>query len=261
MTELKSHVPGSFCWPELVTTDRPGAVAFYRGLFGWEVDEQPMGPGEIYSTFQMRGYAVAAAHSLSADARARGVQPHWNSYASVASADDSAKRAEHLGATVKAAPFDVMDFGRMAVLQDPTGAAISLWQPKKHIGVHILNEPGALCWTELITSDPPRAEKFYTQLFGWTAKTSDIGGMSYTEFSNQGETLAGMMKIRPEWGNVPAQWFPYFQVTDTDQSAKKATQLRGRVQTGPQDIPNVGRFAMLGDPVDAGFAVFTRAGK
>jgi predicted enzyme related to lactoylglutathione lyase len=113
MTELKSHVPGSFCWPELVTTDRPGAVAFYRGLFGWEVDEQPTGPGEIYSTFQMRGY-----------------------------------RRAH----------------------------------------------------------PERT-----------------GG--------------------------------------TDQSAKKATQLRGRVQTGPQDIPNVGRFAMLGDPVDAGFAVFTRAGK
>ena len=65
-----------------------------------------------------------------------------------------------------------MDAGRMAVLQDPTGAVFQVWQAKNSIGAKILNEPGALCWTELTTTDTKAAEAFYTKLFGWTPKHS-----------------------------------------------------------------------------------------
>ena len=128
--------------------------------------------------------------------------PHWNAYVTVADVDASAKLAQSLGGKVLAPPFDVMDAGRMAVIQDPTGAVFCLWKAGKSIGAKITNEPGTICWTELATRDTKAAEAFYTKLFGWTAKVGGAGTpMEYTEFSNQGKPGVGMMSM-PEM--VPA---------------------------------------------------------
>ena len=259
MPEFDSLPPGSFCWPELATTDQKAAVAFYRTMFGWEVDEQPMGPGETYSLFKLRGKEVAAGYTMRPEERQQGVPPHWNTYVSVESADAAATRAQELGARVLAPAFDVVDAGRMAVLQDPTGAVFQVWQPKRHVGTRIQGEPGALCWTELATRDTKRAAAFYTELFGWTGKVGADGGMEYTEFSVAGRPAGGMMAIRPEWGNVPPNWTPYFQVADCDASAAQAASAGGRAIVPPADIPKVGRFAMLHDPQGAVFAIFTPA--
>jgi uncharacterized protein len=261
VADYETHDPGSFCWPELSTTDQKGAVAFYRSLFGWDVNDRPMGPGETYSMFEMRGRPLGAAYTMRAEERQMGIPPHWGSYISVKSADDTAKRAEELGGKVLAPPFDVMDAGRMAVIQDPTGAVFMAWQATKHSGAHILNEPGALCWTELSTRDTKAAEKFYTQLFGWTAKTSGAGTPTeYTEFSNQGKHGIGMMQTPAEVPeSVPAYWMPYFQVGNVDVSSEKATELGGRVTVPPMDIPNTGRFSVISDPQGAMLAIFTPA--
>src|SRR5438445_10722982 len=133
MAEFTSHQPGTFCWPELATTDQKSAVAFYRALFGWDVNEQPTGATETYSMFQLRGKPVAAGYTMRANERQRGVPPHWGSYITVASAEDAVKRAQGLGAKVLAAPFDVSDSGRMAVLQDPVGGCFSLWTLQIHL--------------------------------------------------------------------------------------------------------------------------------
>jgi uncharacterized protein len=260
MPEFTSHAPGTFCWPELATTDQKSAVSFYRSLLGWDVEELPLGPGATYSMFKMRGKNVGAANSLDAQARARGVPPHWGSYVSVASADEAAKHAKALGGTALAEPFDVMDVGRMAVLQDPTGAVFCVWQPKKHAGVDILGEPGSLCWTELTTRDTKAATTFYTSLFGWSAKAGSAGGTEYTELSNQGTPQGGIMATPPQMGNAPPHWTPYFGVTDVDAVAAKAGQIGGRTYVPPTDIPAVGRFAVIADPQGAVFCVFTRAG-
>ncbi len=61
MAEFTSHAPGTFSWPELATTDQKAGVAFYKALFGWDVNEQPIGPTEVYSMFQVRGKPVGAA--------------------------------------------------------------------------------------------------------------------------------------------------------------------------------------------------------
>ena len=118
MAEFSSHAPGTFSWVELSTTDQKGGVSFYRGLFGWEVNEQPMGPGETYSMFQMRGRDVAAASGMRPDERQKGVPSHWNLYVTVTDVDQAATKAEAFGGRILAPPFDVMDVGRMAVLQD-----------------------------------------------------------------------------------------------------------------------------------------------
>jgi predicted enzyme related to lactoylglutathione lyase len=258
VAEFTSHAAGTFSWPELATTDQKAGVAFYRALFGWDVNEQPIGPTEVYSMFQVRGKPVGAASTQQPQERQMGVPPHWNSYVTVANVDESAKKAESLGGKVFMPPFDVMDAGRMAVLQDPTGAVFEIWQANRSIGAEILNEPGALCWTELTTTDTKAAEKFYTGLFGWTPKHSTPGSpMEYTEFSVNGQPSIGMMAKPAEMpAHIPSYWMPYFQVADCDASTAKAKELGGRVMVGPQDIPNTGRFTIVTDPQGAMFAVF-----
>lgn len=247
---LTSHPPGAFCWPELATSDPKGAVQFYSALFGWTVSESPTDYGPYYR-FRLGGDDVGA----SCQGNPEDGPPHWNSYVAVSSADEIAGRVAKLGGTVVAEPFDVFDAGRMAVLRDPAGAFINLWQAKSHIGAKRLNDPGALCWTELATTDPPAAEKFYTKLFGWTAKRGTAPPGEYTEFYNRGTAIGGMMRIQPEWGDVPPHWLPYFEVVDCDASAGRVKQQGGALPVPPKDIPGVGRFAVASDPQGATFAI------
>jgi uncharacterized protein len=258
VADYTSHVPGTFSWVELATTDQAAGIAFYRALFGWEVNEQPIGPNEVYSMFQMRGQEIGAAYAMRQDERQTGVPPHWNMYVTVANVDEAVRKAESLGANIFAPPFDVMDAGRMAVLQDPTGAVFQVWQANRSIGARILGEPGALCWSELTTRDPKRAETFYTALFDWKARHSAPGSpMPYTEFSVGDHPSIGMMEMPPQMpAHVPSFWMPYFQVADCDAAAAKVTSLGGAVVVRPQDIPQTGRFAVVQDPQGAVFAVY-----
>jgi len=261
MADVDSLPPGSFCWPELATTDRKSGVAFYRDLFGWAVDDQPIGPEDIYSMFKLRGREVAAAYTMRADERQMGIPPHWNTYVSVKNADEAAKRAQELGGKIVVPPFDVMDAGRMAVLQDPTGAFFQVWQANKHVGTKVQGEAGALCWTELATRDTKAAETFYTQFFGWSAKTGNADStMPYTEFSLGGRGIGGMMPMPAMVpAQVPAYWMPYFQVADVNATVDKATKSGASTVVPPTDMANVGRFAVITDPQGAIFAAFTPA--
>src|SRR6202011_1960983 len=110
---------------------------------------------------------VAAVSQQPEQQRAAGVPPTWNSYISVQGADETLERAKQLGATVHAPAFDVMDVGRMGVVQDPQGAFFMVWEPKAHIGASLVNAPGALAWNELACTDKDVAHNFYSELFGW----------------------------------------------------------------------------------------------
>ncbi|MBI1874300.1 MAG: VOC family protein [Acidobacteria bacterium] len=252
MAEVSSHAPGSFCWPELATSNQEAAKKFYAGIFGWEAHDQPI-PGGTYTIMWLAGRDVGACYTLGP--HEQGIPPHWNSYVAVVSADETAKKAADLGGTVLAQPFDVFESGRMAILRDPTGAVFCVWQAKKHAGITRIDEPGALCWTELATTDTKKAGTFYEQLFGWRLKVGDASPMQYTEFINRGKPIAGMMQIQPEWGPAPPNWMPYFAVADCDATAKRATDLGGSLRVPPSDIPNVGRFSVIRDPQGAVFAI------
>jgi len=261
MADVDSHAPGTFSWPELATTDQKAGVAFYRSLFDWGLNEQPMGPTEMYSMFTLRGREVAAAYTQRDDEKKMGIPPHWNSYITVENVDETARRVPGLGGRILAPPFDVMDAGRMAVVQDPTGAVFQIWQAKRSIGAKVLREPGALTWTELHTRDTRAAAAFYTQLLGWSAKTGGEGANAYTEFTPQGGSYptAGMMDMAhmgPQAANIPPHWLPYFQVADVDATANKAKQQGGQVHVPPMDIPNVGRFSVIADPQGAVLALY-----
>jgi hypothetical protein len=173
----------------------------------------------------------------------------------VESADDAAERTRSLGGTVLMDPFDVFEVGRMAVIQDPTGAVVALWEARTHPGAGIVGEPNSLCWNELNTGDPDRAATFYTGLFGWGTERQPMGDFVYTYF-NQGERRnGGMMQITPEMGPIPPHWAVYFAVDDCDGKAARVTALGGRVLVPPTDVPDVGRFSILQDPQGAAFAI------
>jgi uncharacterized protein len=254
MPTVESHAPGSFCWIELATSDQAAAKKFYETLFGWGADDQPMGPGETYTLFKKAGRDVAAGYRLRADQK--GVPPHWLVYVRVASADDAAARAKELGGTVLAPPFDVFDAGRMAVLQDPTGAVVAVWEARRNIGLGVVDEPGAFCWAELMAKDLGRSAAFYKPLFGWGTR----GDPRYTEWTLGDRSIGGMIRIQEDWGDVPPHWLVYFQVEDCDRSVEQAKGLGAKVMMGPQDFPGVGRMALLNDPQGAAFYLIKLTG-
>jgi hypothetical protein len=256
MATQTQHAPGTFCWVELASTDLEAAKKFYGGLFGWTFKDTDMGPDGVYTIFQLDGRDAAALYALKKEQLDSGMPPCWSCYVAVENADETAKQAKAAGATVIVEPFDVMEHGRMAVLQDPTGAVFCLWQAKSHIGVTVLDEPGAMDWTELSTPDAAKAEKFYTAILPWKASKMP-GPMDYTVFERGAAKAAGMMQITPEMkaGGVPPNWMPYFQVADCRASVAKATGLGGGTIVPANEIPGVGWFAILRDPQGAVFAL------
>lgn len=255
MATMTSYSPGSFCWNELVTNDSASAKSFYSSLFGWNTTDQPIGPDQFYTMLDLGGKSVGALYGMDAAQLERGVPPHWNAYISVENVDDATTKAASLGATVVLPAFDVMEVGRMSVIQDPTGAMVCLWQPKQHFGADLVGENGAFCWWELQTNDMEKAKAFYTSLFGWTAG----GSPEYVEWVHGGVSMGGMLQIQSEWGNVPPNWQSYVMVPSVDDSAAKATELGGSVMAPPMDIPGMGRFAVLVDPQGAVFSVFAQS--
>jgi uncharacterized protein len=248
MGERTSHAPGTFSWAELATGDVDAAKTFYTRVFGWDYRDDMIEGGQVYSTVQRDGKDVAALFTS-------GEPPHWNCYVTVESADASAKRAVELGATVAAEPFDVMTFGRMAVILDTVGAGLCLWEPKTHIGATLVNTSGAMTWNDLITPDPERSADFYGELFGWT--TEEVaGGSGYRVISNGGRGNGGMMPLDPRMGATPPSWMPYFGHDDVRGLVEDVAAFGGQVLSGPMPMWE-GTIAAFGDPLGAAFAVWT----
>jgi uncharacterized protein len=253
MGERTEYTPGTFSWVDLSTTDQDGAKTFYSGLFGWEADDRPVGDGVVYSMQQLGGKDVAAISPQPEQQREAGVPPLWNSYVTVDSADDAASKAGDLGAAVHAPPFDVMDVGRMAVIQDPQGAFFMVWEPKQHFGAALVNTPGALCWNELYTTDIDAAQGFYSGVFGWEFQPFENSPDPYFVVMNQGHGNGGVRGLAEP--GMPPNWLVYFAVDDIDAGLAKVEQLGGSKMMGPIDI-GIAKIGVVQDPQGAVFALY-----
>lgn len=258
--ESQPAVPvGSFCWWELGTTDPTGARDFYTNLMDWSFFEAPMGD-DVYTTFTSDNKSVAAMYRMGQELTSQGAPPHWLSYILVDNVDESAAKVTEHGGTIMAGPFDVMEFGRMAVARDPQGAAFGMWQPGTHKGATLVNQVGGNCWNELHTTDAAGAKAFYIGVFGWMCEDQQMGPMLYTMFkNNKGASLGGMMQMTAEWGNIPSNWMPYTWVADCDATAEKVEGLGGKLIEKPMDVPGVGRMAIVQDPQGAVSAIIRLA--
>lgn len=249
MPKITNYAPGTFCWADLATPDAESAKKFYTSLFGWSFIDTPVGEGMVYTMFQLNGADVAAL-SEHADQ-----PPHWNAYVSVTSADATADKAKSLGAEILGRPFDVMDVGRMAIIQDPQGAYIFAWEPRKHHGAGLIGEPGTLCWTELATHDATKSADFYSKLFSWKPISNEVNDTTYTVFMNGDKMVAGMFPMGPEWKEIPSHWSVFFAVKNCRESLNKAVSMGANVIVEPTPVENFGCFAVLQDPQGAPFGI------
>ena len=251
--DVTQHQPGMFSWADLGTPDLDGSKHFYTTLLGLQSFDAPSPEGTRYTMLQKQNRNVFAMYDMPAELKQMtGGRPVWQSYFTVTDADAAAARIQELGGTLAQEPLDVMDAGRMAVAQDPTGAAFSVWQPGTEIGAEIFGEPGALAWNELYTHDTAAAQAFYTGLFGWTMTITPSGdGSEYNLFSIGESPAAGMMAIRPEWEPMPPNWSIYLAVADLDASLAQLQSLGGQQISPQMAVPNVGRFAFVCDPQGA----------
>ena len=256
MPQVTRHAPGSFNWLELGTTDQNAAKQFYGPLLGWTANDFPMGPNGVYTMFQLNGRDMAGCYAIGP--WMPGVPPNWSLYIAVEDAAAAAARAGELGGKVIRDAFDVMTFGRMAIIQDPTGAIFNVWQAKTHIGIGSSGDNGALCWADLNTPDPQRARTFYEALFGWRISPGkDKPADSYLHIQNGEEYIGGIPPASERNQNAPPHWLIYFLVADCDASTAQAKQLGGRVYVPPMTIENSLRFSVIADPQGAAFALFT----
>lgn len=121
--------------------------------------------------------------------------------------------------------------------------------------------PTSWAWHEVMTSDLGAAKSFYTSLFGWSAQDMQMPTGPYTVFTKGGEQVGGCMTVPQHEGKpvCPPHWLSYLRVDDVDATVAKARTLGARVDVAGMDVPGVGRFAILGDPSGATFAVYRNA--
>jgi predicted enzyme related to lactoylglutathione lyase len=260
MPHVDKHVPGEFCWLELATTDQASAKTFYSSLLGWQANDNQMGPDEIYTIFKLDGRDAAAGYTMRADERSMGIPPHWNLYIAVSNADEAAAKAAQLGGKVLVPAFDVGDFGRMAVVQDPAGAVFCVWQAKQHIGIGISGDPSAFCWADLSTPNRDGAKEFYSKLFGWTLVTGEGKDPSdYLHIKNGESFIGGVPPSGHRDPHAPPHWLVYFAVSNLANSARKAKELGATFYVPPMNIEGVGELAVCADPQGAVFSLFQAA--
>jgi predicted enzyme related to lactoylglutathione lyase len=257
MPERDSYADGVPCWVDLASPDPEASARFYGELFGW--DAGPAGPPEDtggYLLFRQDGRPVAGAGPL----RDASQPAAWTTYLNVDDADATAARATAAGGRVVVEPFDLLDAGRMALLLDAVGAVIGLWEPRRHTGAKLVNEPVSLCWNELACRDTAAAAAFYAAVAGWEASTMDAGGDTITVFARDGAPVAGMRAMGDEYpAQTPSHWMTSFAVADVDATAARAEELGGAVSAAPFDAPPVGRVAVLTDPYGTAFSTVALA--
>ena len=253
MGERSGYTPGTFCWVDLSTTDQEAAKSFYSGLFGWEVDDVPVGDGATYSMMHSRGKIVGAIGGQPQAQRDAGVPPAWNPTCTVESADTAAERAAELGGTVHAPPFDVMEAGRMAVIQDPQGAFFMVWEPGAAHRRRAGERPRGAGVERAQHLRHGRRQGLLRRALRLEhrAVPGQPAGVPV------GEGGRGEQRRHPalQMPGVPPHWLAYFGVEDIDAGIAKVEELGGTKVVGPIDI-QIAKIAVVQDPQGAVFALY-----
>ncbi|MDQ1249678.1 MAG: uncharacterized protein QG597_4054, partial [Actinomycetota bacterium] len=236
------HPEGLFGWIDLTTSDVAAAKDFYTGLFGWTSVDLPTPMGVDYTQFSIDGKLVAGMGPLPPEMAAGGMPSFWSSYVITADLDAALGRVAEAGGQVVVPAMDVMEQGRMAMVADPSGGIVGLWQPMAHEGAEVFNVPGALTWNELQSRDIAAAMPFYTDAFGWVwqeGPSPDYFIANLPTKEGEDKSNAGAMAMPPGVPDeAPSFWLIYIAVADCDATMAKAQELGGSVmfpamQMGP----------------------------
>lgn len=221
-----------FWWANLSTSDDAAAAEFYGRVLGWTFQEMPISDTMVHR------------NAVSGELQLAGIDPlmpgaewptAWTNYVYVEDLEATVAAARKLGATVAMEPMDVMGQGHMAIVVDPTGAAVGLWQPGLHTGADAVNQPSTYTWVELATSDLAGARSFYSDWLGWTWTRMD-GEMEYWLAELDGRSFAGAYAKTDEMADAPSHWVPYFGVADIATAAADVKSAGGAVLVGPMQM-------------------------
>ncbi|HTY48950.1 MAG TPA: VOC family protein [Steroidobacteraceae bacterium] len=249
---MSSAVHGKFLWHELLAPDTGAAASFYSAALGWK--SRPWEHDPAYSLLQ------ASAGTLGGVRASTGGAPQWLAFVGVTDIGASVATAERLGGRVLKPVTDVSGSGgRYAVLADPQGSAIGLYQPARmqHDDGSPMDAMPALGWHELAAADGDAALGFYRELFGWQLDGShDMGPQmgKYLLLGLGGKQFGGMYTSPDRRG-----WLLYFQVPSAAQAVTAVKAAGGKVLRGPMQVPGGGWVAHCVDPQGASFAVLSAA--
>lgn len=252
MSEVKSLSPGHFCWVDLAVSNAKTTYDFFSALFGWKRRVRPTPSADAYSIMTSGNSHVVGVYEVAEEGPSQ-----WMSYILVEDLAIATKKAVALGAKAIEESIEIETFGTMAVLQDPVGALFALWQTQR--GESTISGNGTVCWNELLTDDQPKAEQFYTKLFGWTAQKELISGEEYTRFWMGEERVGGMMGHHEKRGSKRSHWLVHFAVDDCDATIEKALELGGKLRIPAKNHEKIGREAVLRDPSGGSFGILELA--
>ncbi len=264
-----NHPHGLFSWTDISLPDPAAGKDFYAALFGWQAEDQQDPDGNyIYTMFSKDGEAVAGMGPQPPGTAESGIPPMWSSYVTVDDVDAAVERATDSGGSVVLPVMDVFTAGRMAIVADPAGGVVSMWEAGDHEGAGVFNTHGAMTWNELATRDVAGAKAFYTAVFGWEFEpfggdneywlikvAGKVGGGVYADDQYNG----GVMPMDENWPDeIPPHWMVYFNVDDTDAAVAKLEELGGSVSVPAFDTP-AGRIAVVGDAQGGTFSFIAPA--
>ncbi len=248
---------GRFVWYELESNETDAEARFYTELIGWTLQEFPMGDF-TYTMIANQGAPIGGFGSLPEPTE----PARWVSWVYVDDLEDATRRARALGAEQQIDPTEIPP-GRFAVILDPQGARITLFQQNDAPAPKPEGPPahGSFAWTELVTPEPAKAAEFYTKLLGYrVAEAPSLSPDEPYRLLHVGEAPeAGILKEPSPWQGPP-MWVPYIAVDDVDATNARVAELGGHHFTPPADVPEVGRFAMIGGPTGAPIAIMTFGG-
>jgi uncharacterized protein len=264
MSERDGYEHGVPCWVDTWRSDAEAAIGFYRRLFGWEIAGQRSSESEdAHLMCRLRGRDVAG---IGERPRNAPVPAAWGTYVWVDDADTAAATATDAGGSVVVEPFSSLDGGRMAILADPEGAVIGVWQPGAHGGAGLVNEPGAWSMSALMARDLEGAKRFYEPLFGWRAEAFDLGDAQGALWRLDGyvggepeqpvprDVVATMLPFGE--AAAPAHWSVDFWVEDVEEAVAAVPGLGGTVLAPPYDVPGTSlRQAVIADPDGARLSI------
>ena len=243
---------GAPTWIDLLTSDLDRAQAFYGTVFGWTFESAGPEYGGYVSAFS-DGHSVAG---LMGNAPEYQTPDTWTTYLHTADVKATVAAAVAAGGANSMEVMEIPEKGWMALLTDPAGATVGLWQPTGHGGFQVVGEAGSPVWHQLTTRDYDAAIDFYRNVFGWQCNVeSDTPEFRYTNAIFDGEPQLGVMDgsaFLP--GDAPSNWMFYLGAADVDKTLELVTANGGTVVRGAEDTP-YGRLAAVADPTGACFNV------
>lgn len=244
---------GRFVWFELLTPEVDAAKAFYTETLNWKIEPYKMEGSDFeYPVIKVGETGIGGFMKPPM----AGVPTHWLSYLAVDDVDAAAKLFVKKGGRTLADAMDIPTIGRIQPVQDPQGAVLALFKPA-YDAPHDAKGPGAVHWCELWSTDPAKAAKFYADVFGLETEAMTTPNGTYHLLEKDGQHVGGIGDAQAQ--GVPTGWLQYIEVSDPDATVARAKQNGATPLSPVMEVPGIGRFAQLRDPVGGVFAVIAPA--